>query len=224
MKNNMKNLFLLPTDKPSRLFINPLWKNQLRFLKENVVTKNKERLPQNIYITSDEHIKLDEWGINTKNNVVFKCKGFTPDEYDKKYCKKIILTTDQDLIKDGVQAIDDEFIEWFCKNSSCEYVDLIGLRKEKGYEFLGYEIIIPKEEPKQETLEEATRKYLKNCKEAIHDNIMFIQGSNFGAKWQQERMYSEEDMKQAFLDGMFYSSGNTVNNNIEEWFEEFKKK
>ena len=35
----------------------------------------------------------------------------------------IILTTDQDLIADGIQSIDDEFLEWFVKNPSCEYVD-----------------------------------------------------------------------------------------------------
>jgi hypothetical protein len=34
--------------------------------------------------------------------------------------KKIILTDNKDLIKDGVQAIDDEFLEWFVKNPSCE--------------------------------------------------------------------------------------------------------
>jgi hypothetical protein len=34
--------------------------------------------------------------------------------------RKIILTTDGDLIKDGVQSIDDEFLEWFVKNPSCE--------------------------------------------------------------------------------------------------------
>jgi hypothetical protein len=38
--------------------------------------------------------------------------------------KKIILTTDPDLIKDGVQAIDDEFLEWFVKNNSCEGVEV----------------------------------------------------------------------------------------------------
>jgi hypothetical protein len=33
-----------------------------------------------------------------------------------KVAKKIILTTDLDLIKDGVQSIDNEFLEWFVKN------------------------------------------------------------------------------------------------------------
>ena len=61
--------------------------------------------------------------------------------------KKIIITTDQDLIKDGVQAIDDEFLEWFVKNPSCESVD-IGtslLNGKDGYGYYGkYKIIILK--------------------------------------------------------------------------------
>jgi flavorubredoxin len=46
------------------------------------------------------------------------------DVWSKKYCK-IILTTDGDLIKDGVQSIDDEFLEWFVENPSCEEVEVI---------------------------------------------------------------------------------------------------
>jgi hypothetical protein len=30
--------------------------------------------------------------------------------------KKIILTTDSKLIKDGLQDIDDDFLEWFLNN------------------------------------------------------------------------------------------------------------
>ena len=78
---------------------------------------------------------------------------------DNNKCKKIILTTDPDLIKDGVQAIDDEFLEWFVKNPSCESVEVgygwIRLT-ETGNE--GYWVSIPdkqfemqQEEPKQET-------------------------------------------------------------------------
>ena len=37
--------------------------------------------------------------------------------------KEILLSTDDSLIKDGVKAIDDEFLEWFVKNPSCEKVD-----------------------------------------------------------------------------------------------------
>jgi hypothetical protein len=38
--------------------------------------------------------------------------------------KKIVLTTDPNLIKEGVQSIDDEFLKWFEKNSSCEFVEV----------------------------------------------------------------------------------------------------
>jgi hypothetical protein len=67
--------------------------------------------------------------------------------------KKIILTTDPDLIKDGVQSIDDEFLEWFVKNPSCEEVEVADLWKEKNSSTHdSYQIIIPQEEPKQKKL------------------------------------------------------------------------
>jgi len=85
---------------------------------------------KNIYITSNEEIKdgyvfysknqevLKVKGVGEKSKEIFHSKGFSyPND-----CKKIILTTDQDLIKDGVQAIDDEFLEWFVKNPSFEEV------------------------------------------------------------------------------------------------------
>jgi hypothetical protein len=62
--------------------------------------------------------------------------------------KKIILTTDnKDLIKDGVQAIDDTFLEWFVKNPSCERVEIRDYKLHFGSTI--YKIIIPQEEPKQ---------------------------------------------------------------------------
>ena len=40
-----------------------------------------------------------------------------------------------------------------------------------------------------------------------------------GAKWQQERSYSEEDMREAYKYGKIYDM-----TSFEEWFEEFKNK
>ena len=74
---------------------------------------------------------------------------------NKKYMppfKKIILTTDQDLIADGVQAIDDEFLEWFVKNPSCENIPIImtTVSKESTYKTnIGFESW-RKEEPSQD--------------------------------------------------------------------------
>lgn len=188
----MKNIHILPTDKPSRLF-----KAGIEFIFDISEVKYTERYKElhnyinhNIYITSDEEIKEGDWFYEPINNCILK--------YDSKsnklikaifsgLCKKIILTTDQDLIKDGVQAIDDEFLEWFVKNPSCQKI-LIGIEiwNDGGF---SYRIIIPKEEPKQETLEEVAKNYSKGWGE-YDDKKAFIEG----AKWQQEqykKIYSQ---------------------------------
>jgi hypothetical protein len=127
----MKNLHLLPTDKPSRLHLesNGLKLSRLQYT----------LVAQNIYITNSEEIKegddvKDKWVISEygfvvkadriENNYLIHSNGGSNYLH---YYKFIILTTDQDLIKDGVQAIPDEFLEWFVKNPSCEEV---GVEKE----------------------------------------------------------------------------------------------
>jgi hypothetical protein len=150
----MRNIFLIPTDKPSRL---GLCNNKLTFLlnHQNILVghKNYPTIYQNIYITSDEEIKEGDWLliIDDFETYVHEHKG---DNLPTTYCKKIILTTDQDLINDGVQAIDDKFLQWFVKNPSLEFVEI-----KNNWEFLGddyrrggeptlvYKTIIPKQEP-----------------------------------------------------------------------------
>ena len=158
----MKNIHLIPTDKPSRLIIYSTLLNEFRLLNEPYEDWKHKR---HIYITNDEEIKEGEWFIC--NNTVKQCMEIRNhntilflldrlgNEDSIKYCKKIILTTDVDLIKDGVQAIDDEFLEWFVKNPSCEEVVVENIPNNNwGFDLeepmtLGYKIIIPKEEPKQ---------------------------------------------------------------------------
>ena len=145
-----RNIHVLPTDKPSRLqkFINYAV-DKIEFeLCSKAEFFNKG---QNIYITNDEEIKEGDWyfvigGIGKKTGV-YKSDGNTPKN---DWCKKIILTTDVDLIKDGVQPIPDEFLEWFVKNPSCESVEVendnyVDIEKDKYVDF--YKIIFPKEEP-----------------------------------------------------------------------------
>jgi hypothetical protein len=150
----MKNIHLIPTDKPSRLFLNVI-NNKLLIDDDNTLEKV---LPsgsyQNIYITSDEEIKEGEgdWYYTNRFGIgIAKNEGDSKIERTTKSYKKIILTTDQDLIKDGVQAIDDEFLEWFVKNPSCESVEVkkgFADGTTWGYNFLDYKIRIPQEEPK----------------------------------------------------------------------------
>ena len=202
-----KNIHLIPTVKPSKLAIKDS-NNKLEVSEKNTLFVNGFGFtPQNIYITNDEEIKEGDWVYCTErklfgkvieiqlakfksdtsmlyfeiNNEEIWCKLFN--------CKKIILTTDQELISDGVQAIDDEFLEWFVKNPSCEGVEVeeedysqkcreCGETVKRGYNCkkecfmksgnfiptdknIKYKIIIPKEEPKQETFED----YLQRLKE-----------------------------------------------------------
>jgi len=360
----MKNLHLIPTDKPSRLYEDVDCDLRLGY---DFIHRQGMLQNQHIYITSDEEIKEGDWCYAILSKQVFKNVNPNLKSEDK---KKIILTTDQDLIENGVQAIDDEFLEWFVENPSCEKVEI---RKEKlilgevagtTYTDFNYKIIIPqeeiivdkdvkdfsdkftegynrvvpnhlredkpidkekeksfgdwvqrlrdrlgwnkefkddffgkqepkqetlepivynigdniriinptenqpklftthkvdnnfgvvyyyqldgkeesigfsyikKEEPKQETLEEASWKYnpLKKL-----DGEFIRHAFKEGAKWQQERMYSEEDMKLAYFSAIQstgegwngeYAEGNNPNiedkfsEEFKEWFEQFKK-
>jgi hypothetical protein len=145
----MKNIYLIPTDKLSKLYLHSNGEIQIRT--ELSRTDGYLGNNQHIYITSDVEIKEGEKCITFGSD---KCKGqldtFQSNVMYSRKPQKIILTTDGDLIKDGVQAIDDTFLEWFIKNSSCEEVIVeIDYNKffKKGNITISncYEIIIPKE-------------------------------------------------------------------------------
>jgi len=114
-----------------------------------------------LYITNSEEIKEGDWGLSKNNYLFHFLDKISICNYVKDFnYKKIILTTDDQLIKDGVQAIDDEFLEWFVNkaNDSGKAIDIVEVEKEQYHTFVGmkkypmipnYKIIIPKEEPKQ---------------------------------------------------------------------------
>ena len=126
--------------------------------------RNIYKIGKELFITSDEEIKVGDWCFLQKDNKEYVYKCTEKPQNPKHWGLKIILTTNDQLIKDGVQPIPDEFLEWFVKNPSCDEVEVIPLRKSSGWydekevwhwDFLAYKIIIPKEEPKQEiTIEE----------------------------------------------------------------------
>jgi len=257
----MKNIHVLPTDKPSRvhfdckLFIstNPQISREINSIVEG----------RNIYITNSEEIKEGDW-VFLLSNEIYKMSNTDMIHYlesESKSTKKIILTTDQDLIKDGVQAIDDEFLEWIVKNPSCEEVeiesevtkngvwtDLKGYVELPTIHSIKYKIIIPKEEPKQETLEEAATIYAHRSfvwplnkqgeKQSIppgqlvppgyakHQKVATKHFTN-GAKWQSEISYSEEEMRECYefaIENVQLGRNGYEWVTFNEWFEQFKKK
>jgi len=227
----MKNVHLIPTSQPSRLFYGANAK-KLMLSSTAVSFKTFERSPQHIYITSDEEIKEGDYIIELDGNEVFRSKGVMGKN---DWCKKIILTTDQDLIKDGVQSIDDEFLEWFVKNPSCEYVEVereksIGYTEDRARVFYGkLKIIIPSE-PKQETLEEIETigDFIKKESKSGNESVGIVKG----AKWQAERSYSEAIEFAEWIrikDFQTTSKNNWIGLDMkyyttQELFEEFKKK
>jgi hypothetical protein len=69
----------------------------------------------------------------------------------------------------------------------------------------------------EETLEEAAQRYTEEHKWEEQDPWLdFIAG----AKWQSERMYSEEDMEEAFTNGL----NRSFDSDFDRWLSHFKKK
>lgn len=295
----MKNIHILPTDQPSRLVK----------VKDTFFITSSADIPggtfYNIYITSDEELPYDDsifaTGAFYHRDAAKDIRIITKDTFhpNPKFCSRIILTTDPTIIADGVQAIDDEFLKWFVKNPTCEFVEV---QKWTNYSEVKYKIIIPQEEPKQiyyntvgrengkfvikgqfntqkealdlanelnkkfpdlyydwnetlikeepkqeshickycnaettqpddecyakpkqETLEEAAEKRIPTGTHIWE--LTETRRCDFiaGAKFQAERMYSEEEVKLAYNEGQV-SIINTSYIRTEEWFEQFKKK
>ena len=208
----MKNLYLLPTDQPSRLVK----------IKDTFFLTTTDDIPggifYNIHITSNEEIGEGDWYLDTTVNVIFK--------NDKLFLngtgyKKIILSTDPTLITDGVQTIDDEFLLWFVKMSSCEFVEVNKKLVEFPLTFkMMYKIIIPQDEPKQDE----TGKYFADNADVI-----------ITMERPKEVRYSEDEVRELLIKGLTHNDDKlcgslvtvqkeirTANFNV--WFEENKKK
>jgi hypothetical protein len=246
----MKNLHLIPTDKASRLYKSKITQN---ISMGNVISQHGDATYNlNIYITSDEEIKEGDYVYSTSQdyNIQKVSKELVKAYQEIEHYKKIILTTDQDLIKDGVQAIDNEFLEWFVKNPTCRFVDVKKRYSEFTVDpFVGYRIIIPQEEPKQETLtyteaakkeerifnstmmskqetleEAANRLFYTVGNEGISSIDSFMKGANY----QSERMYSEEDViafMQFIISNPDLSNTSSVSETTARYYlEQFKKK
>lgn len=147
----MKNIYLIETNKPSRI----CFRNYYFINKDNITEYSNVQF-QNIYIISDKEIKNSDWVLFTLNDVteIIKVTTIVNNAFDSKegfgygleYCKKIILTDNPDLIKDGIQAIDDKFLEWFVKSTSCRYVKTTW--HTTSIDKRVYNIVIPQEESK----------------------------------------------------------------------------
>ena len=196
----MKNIHILPTDyKYSRLYFNI---NDKEFQICEIEKQSTLLKPnRHIYITSDEDINENDY-IITKDGRLVEVSYLLSK--DLQGASKIILTTDPRLAPD-VQKIDDEFLEWFVKNPSCEEVDTYDI-KTVGYEYDGYAIIIPEEEAAQEPTDNQTL-----YKETYSKEDM-IRASKYGYNFHKITSFPELDFEDSCI------------RNTQQWLTVFKKK
>jgi hypothetical protein len=217
----MKNIHVLPTDKPSKFIYSTKYNKFMFCYEAPFFLDDTQAEHKGIYITSDEEIKEGDWVLNTNTNSIAKYTGHGSMDW----WVKIILTTDTELIKDGVQAIDDEFLEWFVKNPSCESVEVeVDLSKHNG-QFqtkYGWKIIIPQEEPKQETLEEV---YLRNIQEYAEQNLHHKETVEKAAEkhWKMQYIMAlDESIKPYIIED--FIAGAKSDAARDYWFEQFNNK
>jgi hypothetical protein len=159
------NIHVVPTNKPSRLgYLTKKGKEVYKDLRlfDILMPQILDSENQHIYITYKEEIK-EGWYFN--NAKAFNKPVYVKNEDIKglkslygvnpNHLQKIILTDNQDLNKDGIQEIDDEFLKWFVKNPICEKIgvtfgcmEIRSCKCDSNERCLkpGYKIIIPKEE------------------------------------------------------------------------------
>ena len=86
---------------------------------------------------------------------------------------------------------------------------------------------------KTETIEEAAERLseLQEATYTVQHKTTYQHGFVDGAKWQQERMYSEEDMREAFKGGskmcwtdIKQETQEPYYYDFNEWYNQFKKK
>jgi hypothetical protein len=121
-----------------------------------------------VYITSDSKFVRDEY--ITDGIEVIKATSKLVDAQGlvgRRDWNKIIITTDPELIKDGVHPIGEDFLKWFVENPTCIKVEVVyGLFNPMGRQVdpndLGqnhskcvwkYKIITTKEEQKQHLID-----------------------------------------------------------------------
>lgn len=229
----MKNVHVLPTDQPSKLLFNSLHKSfsiqkekDGMYINDGKVT-GADFWGYNIYITSSEVIEEDDYCYDNFLKSVFKANSIMGVK-TQFTSEKIILSTDPTLISDGVQEIEEDFLKWFVKNPTCEFV-LPQKTQHVSYETnyngrttplykWGYKITIPQEEPKQEILPEF------NLSKGVFDKIS---GLTKQEPKQTEIKYSEQEVLDLLYKRDLYLLNRDETKELElptEWFEQFKKK
>jgi hypothetical protein len=177
-----------------------------------------------------------------------KCERILDEQEPKQEYALVDTYPDLDKLLKNKKQYTSEELEGFeefkkvikPKQTVQQFIEQHGITEQQlidGYK-QGLELIFEKASKitEQEPLEEAAERFYSEQSKSYEDAIepMFdnsrylVAGFIDGAKWQAERMYSEEDMKEAYKEGMNteykFQQKYIQRNTFEEWFNQHKKK
>lgn len=202
--------------------------------------KNIYKIGKELFITSEEMIKVGDFFIHSSHGIsnVYKAKSVALESIITacdngvwiQYCKKIILTTDKTLIAERVQAIDDDFLNWFVNNQNCEYVKVTKLDYLTNRQYRIYDL--PQSEPERgiTITNISTQETINLVPVNEFGSEITVNGYGFDkfVKKQQEAnkeviVYSEEEVLELLYKHTEYLLSGSKST-LEEWFNNNKKK
>ena len=116
----MKNIHIIPTNNKSNLFE---WDGELRlgdYGWNYIESEDSVCANRHLYITCDDSINCGDFHLFLLLNKIKRADKKIHQDITE---QKIILTTDPQLIKQGVQPIPDDFINWLISNP-CDYTEV----------------------------------------------------------------------------------------------------
>lgn len=204
----MKNVFLTPTNNKTNLYETP---EGLLLYYPNLIDKTQLKegnVGHFLCITSESKYKVGDYvhipnGMTQFEDIV-QVTNEDIDVLPSLNAAKIIMTSDPDLIKKGVQEIATNYLQWYTKHR-VDYLEVKRISENSSY----YGIILPKLEPSdkitqlnsnqkiieamnESLLEEAAKEFTRI--KTYHVPIILLEEAAFkaGAKWQEEKNENHE--------------------------------
>lgn len=203
----MKNVFLIPTNKKSRLHVaynapsdyDPHNKSlnvdrPKLVLYDTPKGSGKNIFAKNIYITNDEYLKIGRedlgcYYLNSSGNITQKKNSSWENRFNNEFSKKIVLTTDQDLISDGVQEVSSSFLDFYVVNPTdcvevtkmlqtrhgCDWYDLPNQKEDRemdGIYRYNYRLNFAEKSKTQEESLEVNKQFIENTPSEKLEDLM----------------------------------------------------